>query len=699
MLIYLANTFPRLATLWTFGTLDDTLIRDSFARAQNRPCSGKAFAFHFTAEEKGKIINLIPVSLRRHAVREAEDIMSYRFRFSGVSHNFSDGIDWFIEPCGNKGWRWGLNRHAWLLTLARAYLYSKKPQYAKRIEQLLLDWCDRHPYDVRNPNWNEPFEVAARLNNWIWLYFLLKDTEHISQEVLTLLLEGIYKQACHLYRYIEDHVPSNHLLLEAKALYEASLVLQDVPAAKKWGRNSLRYLERQFRGQVKADGGHSEQATTYHRIITSELLEIYALAQTNGNSRVVALLQDGLIAMCEFCDSFMRADGSLPVIGDSTSIDTYYRFNPFMIGAAVFDRPGYRSAAIILGEDDLTFFVLGLEGTEKYGSLASGPAVKLSACFPDSGYYVMRDECLGLHAVIDCGAFCDKTITGHGHDDILGFDLSLHDSPLIVDSGNDGLPRDAPEGTLWRAYFRGAKAHNVVVVDGRNRSDLIGYAEVLRIAKPLECEWHTDNALTYFAGAHDGYLRSLGVIHQREMILVKGRFLCVIDKLLGAGNHEVELLYHLAPDMRAILNEQGTVEILRGTEPWAKLNIFGLSGSAGTFRGCRSPVQGWVSFESGVRIEADTVCFHADGTLPLWIGTLIHSYKMGSCHVEDACCNANRPDEVRARFIVSESGASYEFCSSAKAGYHASGHSGLHGRFVLARLHEGGTREILYAKR
>ena len=698
LLNHLTKSFPRVAARYTFGAQYAPLGCDVRAPSQHaRPDAG-SFAFHFAAEEREKIITLIPASLRHRNGREADDIMSYRFRFSGVSNSFAGGIDWFVEPFGNKGWRWNLNRHSFLLTLARAYLYSKRTECAERIQQLISDWCDRNPYDACGRNWNEPFEIAARLNNWIWLYFLLKDTEHIPQETLALLQEGIYTHACHLHVYIEDDIPNNHLLLEAKALYEASLVLQGLPQAEKWRRKSWSLLKHQFRRQVMPDGGHSEQSTTYHRIVLSELLEMYALAQRNGNSEAVALLRDGLVAMCDFCSCLMRPDGTLPVIGDSTNVDTYYRFNPLMIAASVFDRPVYKNGAILLGEDDMTYFVLGLEGAEKYRCLTSEPTAVPLRCFTDSGYYVMRDPSLGLHAVIDCGPFCDKTIPAHGHDDILGFDLSLRDSPLIVDSGNDGLASDAPEASDWRAYFRGARAHNILLLDGHNRSELPGWRDVLRTAKPLRCEWHVDDRVIYFVGAHDGYLRTQGVIHQREMILVKGRFLCVIDKLLGEGNHQVDLLYHLAPDMRAVLNGQGTIEVSRDAEPWAMLSIFGLDGSVGIPHGCRNPIQGWVSFESGAQRAADTVRFHADGTLPLWIGTLVHSPDSGSWHVEGASCRADETDKPEARFTVSGDGEVYAFCSSTKGGNRAPRYSVQEGRFVLAKVQEGGCRETLYTR-
>lgn len=646
--------------------------------------------------ENDLIAEIIPYPLKRETLESAEKLMSSMFIFKGRVHQFQNSIDWFFEPDGNKGWRWDLNRHFFLITLAKAYVYSKKPKYLHRIEQILTDWCKRNPVSLRCSNWNEPFEVAARMGNWIWLLYLLKNSNDIAKGLTSTLLKGIQQHASYLFRFMEIHIPNNHLLLESKALYHAYMVFSHNSTAIKWLHKALKYLIIEVQRQVKNDGGHSEQSITYQRIINSELWETYLLmTESNANLDFLPQFKKTLLAMTEFLRSMMRPDGSFPLIGDASSVDTYYRFNPFMFAAAVLGRPDFKSAAVMLGEDDLTYFALGAERAVKYKRMEQQLPLVLASAFSDSGYYVMRDESLGLHALIDCGPFCDEIIPAHGHDDILNLDLSLNGSRLLVDGGNDSLPFDAPDAHLWRKYFRGAKSHNVLLLDDRNRSHLDGYSDVLRVASAVECNWHEDKNLIYFSGAHDGYLNSFGIVHQRKIILMKGEFMCVLDSLSGDGSHGCEILYHLAPDKRAVVNEQ-VVDVLDRQRRIAQLAFFGILGDISIAHGDIEPIQGWVSFQAGTRIQTDTISFKTISRLPLYIGTLIQPHKINLFNVELVECHKSRPCEAKLQFALSGRGMQYWISSGFKLIKSQKGPGILGSHFMISKKAGRGSSEILF---
>lgn len=692
MLVRIVGSFPSstLSPL-EMEQLDTTVIDSNWGYAD--VCVSSKSRFHFSVEERDRIVDLIPVSLRRNTIESAEEVMSYHFRFKGESYRFSKSIDWFLDPSGNKGWRWDLNRHLFLITLAKAYLYSKEPKYLQRIEHIITDWVTRNPLNLKSANWNEPFEVAARLSNWIWLYYLLKDSDETAQGLTLGLLKGIHSHGVYLFWLMEIHIPNNHLLLEARALYHASTLLDHSTPGRKWARKSLKYLCNEFKRQVRNDGGHSEQSITYHRIINSELWETYLLMSKNSKLASLPQFRSTLVAMTEFLRWMMRPDGSFPLTGDSSAVDTYYRFNPFMISAALLDRPDLKSAAMLLGEDDLTFFAMGAELADKYKRMEPQPPAEGSMAFEESGYYMMQDKSTGLHALIDCGPFCDDLIPAHGHDDILSVDLTMDSSPLFIDSGNDGLPADAPRACLWREYFRGARSHNVLVLNHSNRSLLSGYRDVLRVARPLACEWRTAESVDYFVGAHDGYLPLFGVIQQREIILVKGQFLCVLDRLIGKGDHQVEILYHLAPDKKAVVSDQA-VKVLNEMGPFAQMVFFGIPGDIRISRGDMNPIQGWVSPESGCRMQADTICWRASSKLPLCIGTIIQLHKRAMFKVE----SMTGSHDLAFDFVLSSPDADYKFSAGSHLTRGDPRNPKFRGPFIVRRRTGGGIYVTLFDK-
>jgi uncharacterized heparinase superfamily protein len=694
--VKLARSFPRSTRVFLrLGDLPPTFAQLRPARLGNRLSPAAAAPlFHFTPAELPALVAAIPSQLRNRTLEEAAEIMAQRFRFRGIAQCFPDAIDWHAEPAGDKGWRWDLNRHMFLLTLARAHCYDDRPDYIAKIAEILRHWRRCNPCDPCGCNWNEAFEVAARLNNWLWVLFLLQG-DGMPQPCREALLSGIYQHARYLHHFLETDIPNNHLLLEAKALYEAAVVLAPLPAAAKWRRTARKHFLRQFGRQVRSDGGHSEQSITYHRIVHAEAFEMLLFARRQGDLGIAAALREPLAAMSAFTSALLRSDGSFPVLGDATLIDTYYRFNPLMLAAVEFDCAGYKTAAVELGEDDLTYFLLGLAGTRRYASLAPAALRRRSTPLPASGYYVMEDETLGLHAVIDCGPFGDCTIPAHGHDDILSFDLALRGSALLVDSGTDGGAETAPDACRWRSYFRGAHAHNVPLVDGLNRSQLPGWRDVLRTARPLATHWYADDRINYFRGAHDGYRKQLGVLHRRDFLLIQGQFFCLVDRLLGRGDHHIESLLHLAHDKRGLLRRPGTVEILAGTAHVANLQYFGAAGSATIVRGQIHPTQGWVSIASGAPVAADVVCFGVQAALPFWSGVIVQDAARPQFQVRLETAHSLAADNRLPVFTIASAETSYLVQFLAAEDSRAASSAGLYDRLSVCKLQHG-RREMLY---
>ena len=78
-----------------------------------------------------------------------------------------------------------------------------------------------------------------------------------------------------------------------------------------------------------------------------------------------------------------------------------------------------------------------------------------------------------------CGRVSPDYLPPHAHADTLAYELWIRDKPVITDSGVFEYTPGA-----WRDFFRWTRAHNTLVVDGYDQSEVWGSFRVARRAFP-----------------------------------------------------------------------------------------------------------------------------------------------------------------------------------------------------------------------
>ena len=144
----------------------------------------------------------------------------------------------------------------------------------------------------------------------------------------------------------------------------------------------------------------------------------------------------------------------------------------------------------------------------------------------DSGYVRLQ---IGPAVMIaDVGEIGPDHLPSHAHADTLSFELSLRGQRVLVNGGTSTY-----EVTAERLLQRGTAAHNTVVVDGVDSSEVWSSFRVARRARPLAVTWGRDGDALWLSAGHEGYRRLPGkVIHRRRWRLdPKG--LAVEDELEG----------------------------------------------------------------------------------------------------------------------------------------------------------------------
>src|SRR5262249_18550110 len=157
------------------------------------------------------------------------------------------------------------------------------------------------------------------------------------------------------------------------------------------------------------------------------------------------------------------------------------------------------------------------DAIERFEDLPDGSPPLQSMAFTAGGFYVMRAST--THLIIDCGAVGTRGLGGHGHNDILSFELWLNGMNIINECGTYLYTASAD----WRNQFRSTAFHNTIQVDDQELNRLIHPDDLWRLhydAVPTAVEWRSTATVDYFRGGHRGYarLREPTTVH-REVAL------------------------------------------------------------------------------------------------------------------------------------------------------------------------------------
>jgi hypothetical protein len=277
------------------------------------------------------------------------------------------------------------------------------------------------------------------------------------------------------------------------------------------------------------------------------------------------------------------------------------------VAAVLFDRPDFKRCAGKYSES--AFWLLGPEGHQRYERIDSGAdRTKIrSRRFPDSGLYLLqcghRGEQDRISVTFDCGELGFKSIAAHGHADALSFTLRAFGTDIIVDPGT----YDYFTYPAWRDYFRSTRAHNTIVIDGRDQSEMLGLFLWGRRAEARCLQWEASGDEAVIVGEHDGYCCLSDPVSHRRTIRLDGRNRVVFinDELLAHERHEVVLYFHLAEDCRAVRSGENLlrIECASGTadlEFDPRLTVSAVTGS-------EDPMLGWVSRGYHHKVPATTV--------------------------------------------------------------------------------------------
>jgi uncharacterized heparinase superfamily protein len=384
----------------------------------------------------------------------------------------------------------------------------------RRAIRIALSWRDQNPLGTEI-GWGQ-FFLSLRVVNWI--KFLVRNANRAEEigngEQIDQILASLRVQILSLENRLERELLANHLLKNAKALVFAGALL-DAPESDRWGVLGQRLLRQQIAEQILPDGGHIERSPMYHAWVLDDLLDIQHLFEfcppivPECASDVFRCVK----SMARYLSQIVHPDGEIPLFNDSQLDVT-------------------RPTAQILAE-----------AGESSPNLSKGAAVR-ALC--ETGYAVIRDPNSKSFLIFDCGPLGPDYQPGHGHADVLSYELSLHGQRVIVDTGVSSYEL-GPE----RHYERSTAAHNTIRVDEAEQAEIWAGFRVGRRPTVSPIHFGEIEGCQFVRGAHTGY-KHLNVLHSRTIVRQSDNSWFFVDTLSGKGSHKIESFIHFHPAIQLL---------------------------------------------------------------------------------------------------------------------------------------------------
>ncbi len=469
---------------------------------------------------------------------------------------------------------------------------------------IVLNWIDRNPPGKR-PGW-EPYPLSLRIVNW--LKFLVRHSRRMQElghaAEAQKMMGSLAAQADVLEANLEKDVLTNHLLKNIKALIFAGTMLETA-GSDRWLNQGLKLLRREIQEQILEDGGHSQRSPMYHGQVLEDLLDLEPVltdwqpgpvsARREDVAEVAAILRESILKMSDWLESVLHPDGDIPLLNDSA------------FGMSPPQELLQRARAVKMLRPDIHNFARRIH----HHRAASGHAeVRVLNA---SGYATLRHEPSRSFLVFDCGPLGPSYQPGHGHCDLLSFELSLHGTRVVVDGGTSTY-----EANSIRMHERSTAAHNTLRIDGEDQAEVWSSFRVGRRPRVGRLTGATCGGLCFVQGRYSCGKR-LAVTHSRAAARDAEGIWWFVDLLEGSGEHRVESFIHFHPQIQVepVRDEFAKQAVPDCIHAQAQMDFAGcryrlLGPTAAAF----SLEESWYSPEFGRRLKNKVASWTWQGRLP-----------------------------------------------------------------------------------
>ncbi|EKD92035.1 MAG: hypothetical protein ACD_29C00233G0002 [uncultured bacterium] len=433
--------------------------------------------------------------IKKNTIKEISNKLPHPF-IAKKNNYFKNNTAIFLNKSATipdkNGWNDDNQEKLWLYNLHYFDALNADDNDQQKIAYALLDrWVDENP-PFLGIGW-EPFPISLRIVNII--KYALSGNE-LSEKIKN----SLYLQARFLNKKCEYHLLGNHLFENFKSLCMAGLFF-DTKESKKWFQKAMRGLKKEIKAQVLSDGGHFELSPMYHSLFLEGLLDLQTIFKLHGKEFIWKKEVENMLQW-------------LSVMKRSAQAISYFN-----------------DAANHIAETPDTLF----QYAKNYGyqiQTKNNGLTNLS----NSGFIIAKNKRFKL--ICDAGNIGPDYLPGHAHADTLSFELMVDEIPVFVNLGTSCY------GNSERRLFeRGTSAHNTVVINQKNSSEVWGAFRIAKRARIKKINCVENNDHFFIQAAHDGYKNN---IHERTWKISENKI--EITDQLNKSVNDAHAYFHLHPD-------------------------------------------------------------------------------------------------------------------------------------------------------
>lgn len=370
------------------------------------------------------------------------------FRLGGVGYHqvIVNRPGWFFDSEDVHS----LHRLYWAVRYAQAAAYGAGNAESALVRDLEA-WMGRDWAAERRVGY--AYTTSERIASVVEVLHWIRCGRLRLAAAMAMRIKGlIVRDARHLENNVEEHLgPHNHVINNARALYQAGRAVPEAPDSRRWVELAFDLWQTYFEALVLDDGCFSEASSSYSIIACRTALEFLLAARDTGR-RMTPTTEQRLRKLLVLGNLIVRPDGTFPLFGsvspDNIDADSWGLFTAAweqrLLGVrprheVIAPRTRYYSKGPVSGAASESVE----DGTKVYGS---------------GGWAFLFRAGIGVEVAIH-GDPRKRTAT-HGDAGRGSFEVWWNGEILIRDAGNPSY------SSHCRHWYRGPCGQNVSTIEG-----------------------------------------------------------------------------------------------------------------------------------------------------------------------------------------------------------------------------------------